>query len=54
MTQENNFFSGCNFEKASSYAGGISAEDCAVYKALSDGCAQSIKALAIHTKHIAP
>jgi cytidine deaminase len=54
MTKEKMIFTGCNFERVSSYAGGISAEDCAVYKALSEGCPQSIKAIAIHTKHIAP
>ena len=54
LTFENQIFTGCNFERASSYSGAISAEDCAIYKALSDGCPTAIKAMALHTKHIAP
>ena len=53
LTANNEIITGCNFQRASSYAGAISAEDCAVYKALSEG-SQIIRALALHTKHIAP
>ena len=53
MTVNGNMYQGANLEYASSpYGTGLTAEDCALFKALSEG-QKEIKALCVHVKHLA-
>ena len=53
MTVNGNIYQGTNMEApmASSYGTSLTAEDCAIFKALSEG-QKEIKAIAVHVKHI--
>jgi cytidine deaminase len=52
MTVNGNMYQGTNMEApmASSYGTSLTAEDCAIFKALSEG-QREIKAIAVHVKH---
>ena len=51
LTSEGQISSGSSFESEAGIAGDMSAEDCAIYRAICDGCQLPIKAMAIHVKH---
>ncbi len=54
MTAQGNIYQGCNMEApgfASAYGTSLTAEDCAIFKALSDG-QREIKAISLHVKHL--
>ena len=54
MTLNGNMYQGANLDYAPSlpqYGAGLTAEDCALFKALSEG-QREIKALCVHVKHL--
>ena len=52
LTLNGNLYQGASLEALSPYHGAsLTAEDCAIFKALSDG-QKEIKALAVHVKHL--
>ena len=53
LTSDSTISAGSNFEGVS-LAGGqsLSAEDCAIYRAICDRCQLPIKAMAVHSKHL--
>ena len=51
MTINGNMYQGTNLESGSTYGRDLTAEDCAIYKALSEGQTQ-IKAISVHVKHL--
>lgn len=53
MTLNGNIYQGSNIDAplASSYGTSLTAEDCAIFKALSEG-QKEIKAIAVHVKHL--
>jgi cytidine deaminase len=52
MTSNGNMYQGSNLEMSgSSYGMSITAEDCALFKAYSEG-QREIKAIAVHVKHL--
>ena len=53
LTSDSTISSGSNFESVSLSEGqGLSAEDCAIYRAICDRCKLPIKAMAVHHKHL--
>jgi cytidine deaminase len=54
MTMQGNIYQGSNMEApafASAYGTSLTAEDCAIFKALSDG-QKEFKAISVHVKHL--
>ena len=51
MTKSGNMYQGSNMDSQSSYGAALTAEDCAIFKALSEG-QKEIKAIAVHVKHV--
>lgn len=53
MTVSGNMYQGATLESGSAYGGSLSAEDCALSKAQSEG-QREVKAIAVHVKHLVP
>ena len=51
MTINGNMYQGSNIESPSAYGSNLTAEDCAIFKAMSEG-QNHIKAIAVHVKHL--
>ena len=51
LTSEGQISQGSSFEEGAGIAGELAAEDCAIYRAICDGCQLPLKAMAIHVKH---
>lgn len=51
LTTNGNMYQGTNIESSSCYGSSITAEDCAIFKAMSEG-QNEIKAIAVHVKHL--
>ena len=51
MTTNGNMYQGAHIDPMCIYGSGITAEDCAIFKAISEGQTH-FKALCVHVKHL--